>query len=151
MEAVPEEGGARWRVLRLLAGVAAGLAIGFALEHFVASRLVELDRAAHQSYEARLAARAEAANLLDLVAVGLFGSTAGLGVAIVLSGRRSLALQEFPPPGAWSWGGRRKLSGPRALAFAKVSIGLGVALVLTSAAGGGLVWYMAAVVRACKR
>jgi hypothetical protein len=139
------------RVLRLAAVVALALALGLVAQELVTARFLELDAQAHRSYPDRLAARQELATWIAVLGGGTFGATTALGVCIVFACRRSLALLEFPPPGLWSWGGPSKVTGPRAAGLAKVGLGLGVVLVLASVTGGSLVWYMAAVLRACRR
>jgi len=84
------------------------------------------------------------------MAVAVFGLTAAVGVGVVAACRRAAALEIFPPPGIWSWGTRRVVTGPAARRFARVGIGLGAVLVAASLAGGGLLWYAGAVVRACR-
>jgi hypothetical protein len=69
---------------------------------------------------------------------------------MILACRRSLQTLEFPPSGLWSWGGPRRVTGERARIFARVGIGLAAVLIAASAAGGGLAWYAAAVLRACR-
>ena len=84
------------------------------------------------------------------LAVAVFGATAAVGVAAIAACLKSLRLGVFPAPGTWSWALRHKLTGRQAVLAARVGMGLGATLVLVSAAGGGLLWYMAAVVRACR-
>ena len=95
-------------------------------------------------------ARAELAGILRAVAVGVFGSTGALGVAIFASGRRALREERFPPSGVWSWGAPRIVTGPRARTMARAAMGLALALVLLSLAGGALTWYIASVLLACR-
>jgi hypothetical protein len=139
---------ARRALLVRLAGVAAAIALGLVLQRWLTERLADIDALAKTDL---LAARAELASICELGSVSVFGLTGAVGVMIVLSCRRSLALQQFPPPGRWSWGSARAVvTGPRARNLAHVGIALGVTLVLASAAGGGLLWYMARVLRACR-
>jgi hypothetical protein len=149
MEAAPIPAGLALRALLVrLAIVAAAIAAGLALQHVLSARLARIDALARTDL---LAARAELARIFEIASVAVFGLTGTIGVMIVLSCRRSLALQQFPPPGRWSWGSARAVvTGPRARSLARVGIVLGVTLVLASAAGGGLMWYMAAVLRACR-
>jgi hypothetical protein len=90
------------------------------------------------------------ARVFQVASVVVFGLTGALGVTVTLSCRRSLAREEFPPPGLWSWGARRVVTGAAARRLARIGMGLGITLALASAAGGGLLWYMAAVLRACR-
>ena len=147
LEANPERRLAR-RDLWLRALVLAGaIALGLALQQVLARRLEELDALAKTDL---LRARAELATLLKGIAVALFGLTGAVGAGVIASSRRALALGQFPAPGRWSWGARRVVSGVAAQRFARVGIGLGVLLIAASAAGGGLLWYMASVVAACR-
>jgi hypothetical protein len=137
---------------RALAGrlvvLAAAVAAGLALQHVLAERLASIDALSKRDM---LAARAELAQLFQIASVSVFGLTGALGVTIVLASRKAVALQQFPPPGRLSWGGARAIvSGPRAVTLARVGMGLGATLVVASAAGGGLMWYMALVLRACR-
>ncbi len=127
--------------------VAAALAVGLLLQRGLAARL-EAIRVLSQTD--MLAARAELAFVLQVVAVAVFGSTGMLGVALIAASWRAIRLEHFPPPGAWSWRSARVVTGPRARRLALVSLALAAALVLCSAAGGALTWYMAAVLLACK-
>ncbi|MEW6270714.1 MAG: hypothetical protein AB1689_15635, partial [Thermodesulfobacteriota bacterium] len=56
----------------------------------------------------------------------------------------------FPPPGVWSWGASRVVTGPRARTFARLTIGLAAALVACSLTGLGLVLYVARVLLDCR-
>jgi hypothetical protein len=112
-----------------LAVLVAAIAVGLLLQHLLALRLAALDDLARTDL---LRARAELASLMQGIAVLVFGLTGGLGVGIVLSSRR------------------RVVTAPAARRLAQIGIALGVLLVAASAAGGGLLWYMAAVVRACR-
>jgi hypothetical protein len=133
-------------VLRLVV-LAAAIGAGLVLQHLLSRRLEELDTLARTDV---LRARAELATLLQVIAVLVFGLTGALGVSLVVSCRRAVAAERFPPPGLWSWGARRVVSGPAARRLAQLGLALGVLLFAASAAGGGLLWYMAAVVRACR-
>ncbi|MFI5316474.1 MAG: hypothetical protein ACHQ6T_12295 [Myxococcota bacterium] len=138
---------ARRGLLTRLGVLAGAVAVGVALQRLLAAHLQSIQDLSRTDM---LAARAELARLFELASVCVFGLTGALGVGIVLSSRRSLALLQFPPPGAWSWGSRRVVTGLPARKMALAGVGLGVTLVLASAAGGGLLWYMATVLRACR-
>ena len=136
------------RALLVRLGVLAGaICLGLVLQHLLALRLEELDALARTDV---LRARAELATLMQVIAVLVFGLTAALGVSLVVSCRRAVAEERFPPPGVWSWGARRVVSGAAARRLARLGVALGALLFAASAAGGGLLWYMAAVVRACR-
>ncbi|HXK25563.1 MAG TPA: hypothetical protein VMS55_23040 [Myxococcota bacterium] len=135
------------QLLPRLAVLAAAVALGLLLQRVVAARLDEIQALSAQDV---IRARAELATLLRVGGALLFGFTAATGLAIVASSRRALATGRFPPPGFWSWGTRRVTTGPRARTLARTSLVLGTMLVACSAAGGGLVWYMASVLLACK-
>lgn len=138
----------RRALLARLAALAVAIAGGLALQHVLAARLAEIDALSKTDM---LAARAELARIFQIASVSVFGLTGALGVVVVLASRRASALQQFPPPGRLSWGSARPVvTGPRAVTCARIGIALGVTLVLASAAGGGLMWYMAAVLRACR-
>lgn len=131
-----------------LAVVACAVAAGLALQHVLAARLASIDALAKTDL---LAARAQLALIFEVASVSVFGATGAVGVMIAFACRRSLALQQFPPPGRWSWGSAPGVvTGSRAQRLARIGIALGATLVLASAAGGGLLWYMAAVLRACR-
>ena len=131
------------RALVLLASAALGLL----LARILAIRLDAIRALAEVDV---IAARAELAFLLQLLAVGGFGSTVLLGVALALASRRAMRLAVFPPPGVFRWRSARVVTGPRARPLALVSLALAIALTLASLAGGGLTWYMAGRLLACK-
>ena len=143
----PQPAGSRRALWIRLAAIAGAVALGLALQQVLGARLAEIDALAQSDV---IRARAELAGILRVVAVGLFGLTAGLGVAMLLSGRRALAEGSFPPSGAWSFGALRQTTGPRALRLARASIAAAIALILCSIAGGALTWYMASVLLACR-
>jgi hypothetical protein len=134
-------------VLARVAILAAAVTAGLVLHAVLAARL---DAIQALSQTDLLAARASLAQILEVTAVGLFGATGALGVAIVLACRKSLALLHTPAPGRLSWGARKAVTGPPARRRARIGMALGIALVLASAAAGGLTWYMAVVLRACR-
>jgi hypothetical protein len=127
--------------------VALAIALGLLLQRVVTARLEEIQALSNQDV---LRARAELAALLRVGGALLFGFVAATGLAIAASARRALATGQFPPPGIWSWGTRQRVTGPRAHTLAKTSLVLGGLLVACSAAAGGLVWYMASVLLACR-
>jgi hypothetical protein len=129
-----------------LAIVALAVVLGLLLQRVVAARLDEIQALSSRDV---LRARAELAALLRVGGALLFGFVAATGIAIAMSARRALATGQFPPPGVWSWGARRVVTGPRAHALARISLVLGALLVACSAAAGGLVWYTASVLLAC--
>jgi len=131
------------RALVLLASVAVGLLLARVLA-------IRLDAIRALAQVDVIAARAELAFLLHLLAVGVFGSTALLGVALALASRRAMRLAVFPPPGVVRWRSARVVTGPRARPLALLSLALAIALMLASLAGGGLTWYMAGRLLACK-
>jgi hypothetical protein len=133
-------------LLRLVV-LAGAVGVGLWLQRVLMLRLEALDELAKTDV---LRARAELATLLQVLAVLVFGLTAALGASIAVSCRRAIAEERFPPPGVWSWGSRRVMTGPAARRMAQIGVGLGAAIFAASAAGGGLLWYMAVVVRACR-
>jgi len=130
-----------------LAVVALAVALGLLLQRVVSGRLAEIQALASQDV---IRARAELAALLRVGGASLFGFVALTGLAIVASARRALATGQFPPPGLWSWGTRRITTGPRARTLARTGLVLGSMLIALSAAAGGLVWYMASALLACR-
>src|SRR5262245_47394511 len=147
MTAAPPTGAARRGVLVRLGALAAAIAIGLALQGVVRGELAALEKRAETDV---IAARAELAGWLRVGGALLFGLTGAIGVSIVLSSRRSLREERFPAPGVWSWGGARAVTGPAARRFASVGLALGTLLVVCSALAGGLTWYMAATLLACR-
>ena len=138
--------GARHWVPRL-AVLAAAVALGLLLQRVVAARLAEIQAL---SAENVIRARMELASLLRVGSVLLFGFTGATGLVIVASSRRALAVGRYPPPGVWSWGATHVYTGPRALTLARASLVLGALLIACSATAGGLVWYVAATLLACR-
>lgn len=136
--------GLRFRVAVVLGAIALGLVAQQLLSEYL-WKIHELSRTD------LLQARAALARVLEIASVVVFGLTGSVGVAMLRSARRSLALERFPVSDLWSWGSRRApVTGPRALALARVGLALAIALILASCAGGALTWYMAAVLRACR-
>jgi len=132
--------------LRLLV-LAAAVALGLALQRVLQARfesIVEL------SQRDMLAARAELAHLFQIVGTAVFGLTGALGVAFAVSCRRPMEARQFPPPGLLSLGARRITTGPRAQTLTRIGLGLGIALLAASLAAGAMIWYMAAVLLACR-
>jgi hypothetical protein len=130
-----------------LATLLLAVALGLALQQILRVRLDEIQAlAAHDV----IRARAELAGILRAVAIGVFGSTGALGIAIFASGRRAWREERFPPSGPWSWGAARIVSGPRARSMARAAMGLAVALVFLSFVGAVLSWYIASVLLACR-
>jgi hypothetical protein len=123
------------------------IALGLVLQGWLVGFLEQIQL---RSKTDMLGARAELAGVFQWGGLLLFGLTAATGVGVVATCRRGLALGVFPPPGLWSLGGVRQLTGPRARNALWVGIALGVLLVVTSAAAGGLAWYMGMVLRACR-
>ena len=131
----------------LCAAVALAVLLGLALQHVLRTRLDEIQSLASHDV---IRARAELAGILQIVAVGVFGTTGALGVAIFLSSRRAFWEERFPPSGAWSWSAPRVVTGPQARRMARIGMGLALVLVLASLAGATLTWYMAGVLLACR-
>lgn len=130
-----------------LAILAAAVAIGLVLQHALGVRLAGIEDLATRDV---VAARAELARLLQIVGGIVFGGTFGVGVSMALASRRALARAEFPPPGVWSWGASRRVTGPRARTLARVWLALASAVALLSAAGLALSFYAAEILLACR-
>lgn len=135
--------GVRSRVLV----IAAAIAIGLALHAVVAARLEQIEELSRRDV---VAARAQLAAMLQVVAIGLFGGIAALGCWLVRVSHRSRAVGVFPPPGAWSFGPARRVEGDAARRMATLLRALAIALVGLSIAGGALTWYMAQTLLACR-
>jgi hypothetical protein len=134
-----------WRTRLLLLGGA--LALGLVFQHLLGARL---DAILERSKVDMLAARAELAWLIRGVGVGVFGLTGGLGVVMTHSCRSPGTAERFPPPGLMSLGARHVVTGPTARLMTGVGLGLGLVLLFASLAGAALVWYMGAVLLACR-
>ncbi len=139
-------GNARLYVPRLLL-VAGAIGLGLWLQGLVAARLEAIQALADEDV---VRARAELAGLLRIGGTLLFGMTGVTGLSIVAASRRALASGRFPPPGLWSWGASRVVTGPHARRLARGGVVLGSLLVACSLAAGGLTWHMAAVLLACR-
>jgi hypothetical protein len=142
----PVRGNARLFFSRLVV-LAGAVALGLGLQSVVADRLAEIQALAGVDV---VRARGELATLLRIGGALLFGLTGVTGLSIVASSRRALRAERFPPPGVWSWGAAHIVSGPRARTYARFGVALGAVLLACSLAGGGLTWYMAAVLVACR-
>lgn len=127
--------------------LAIAVLLGLALQHVLQARLDEIQALASHDV---IRARAELAGILRAVGTLVFGSTGALGVALFAAGRRAFREERFPPPGPWSWGARRIITGPRARAMARAAMGLAVGLVLLSVASGTFTWYIASVLLTCR-
>ncbi|HSD27694.1 MAG TPA: hypothetical protein VLL75_10360 [Vicinamibacteria bacterium] len=132
--------------LRLVV-IAGAIGAGLCLQQVLAARLEAIDALSRQDL---LAARAELATLLRVVGVLVFGMTGSVGISMLLASRKALEAGQFPPPGAWSWGAARITRGERARTLARVGMALGVAVAGCSAAGGWMMWFLAARLLACR-
>ncbi|MEX2205900.1 MAG: hypothetical protein WEF50_06690 [Myxococcota bacterium] len=110
-------------VARRFLVLAGAIALGLVLQDLLRARL---DAIAALSERDMLAARAELALVFRVVSTLVFGVTGALGAAIAGSSRRM-----------------RDVRG-------RLGVGVGIALVVLSAAAFALVWYMAAVLAACR-
>jgi hypothetical protein len=137
----------RRALLVRLAVIVGAVALGLALQRVVEARLAEIGALAESDV---IRARAELAGILRFVAVGLFGGTGALGVALFAAGRRGLAEGCFPPPGIWAWGAVRRATGAPARRLARAALAAAAALVVCSLAGGALTWHIASVLLACR-
>lgn len=127
--------------------LAGAVALGLVLQQLLSERLEAIVDHSHRDL---LAARAELAGLLQAVGLPVFGLTAALGATMAWTCRQPSRALRFPPPGLLSFGGRSFVSGPLAPTLTRIGLALGVLLVAASLAAGGLVWYMAAVLLACR-
>lgn len=113
----------RAALARRLLVLSVAIALGLVLQDVLRARL---DAIWELSQRDMLAARAELAWVFRVVGTLVFGVTGALGVAIAWSSRHARD------------------------ARARLGVGLGVALLLASAAGLALIWFMAAVLAACR-
>ena len=123
--ATPEiaPGGKRALLARRLLVLSGAVALGLVLQDVLRARL---DAIAALSERDMLAARAELALVFRVVGTLVFGTTCALGVAIAQSSRRRRDARE------------------------RLGVAVGLALVVLSAAAFALIWYMAAVLAACR-
>ena len=135
--------GVRQRLLIMLGAAALGLV----LNRFVQQHLATLETMARSD---PLTARAQLAGEVRAGGVALFVVTAALGVAVTAASTRSRRLLRFPPPGMWSWGVARTVSGPAARRYAGLGIALGIALIACSLVGGALAWETGTRLLACR-
>lgn len=140
---------ARWRPLLLRLTVLAGaVGVGLLLQALLAERLAAIT--AHAEHDV-VAARRELAFLMRGVALPVLALTMALGAALARSAHGALREERFPPAGSRLWGrGRQVLTGAPARRFARIGIGLGVALALCSLAAAGLLWWMTYVLLLCR-
>jgi hypothetical protein len=130
-----------------LAVLAGAIALGLALQGVVGARLAEIQELAERDV---VAARQQLGAILRVVAIGLFGGLTALGGWMAWASWRSLADGVFPPRGAWGFGSAGRLEGAAARRAAGAMLGLAIALAVLSLVGGGLTWYMAATLIACR-
>jgi hypothetical protein len=135
----------RWAATGATLALAVGL--GLPLQHVLQIRLGQIQALASHDV---LRARAELAGMLHAVAIGVFGFTGALGIALFMANRRAHREERFPPSGVWSWHSQRVVTGPRARTLARAAMALASLLVLLSIAGAGLTWYVASVLLACR-
>lgn len=137
----------RTAILRRLLILAMAVAIGLALQHVLRARLDEIVELSHGNM---LAARAELGWLFRIVGTAVFGLTGGLGIVFAVACRHPSEALQFPPPGLLSVDAARLTTGPRAQTLTRIGLGLGITLFAVSLLGGTLMWYMAAVLFACR-
>jgi hypothetical protein len=130
--------------LLLLAGA---IVLGLVFQHLLGAWLDEI---VERSKVDMLAARADLAWLIRSVGAGVFGLTGALGAAMAHACRAPGVAERFPPPGLMSLGARHVITGPTARVMTGVGLGLGLVLLVASLAGAALVWYMGAVLLACR-
>jgi len=101
----------------------AAIALGLVLQDLLRARLDAIAELAERDV---IQARAELAFVFQVVGTLVFGVTGALGVAIAASSRHARD------------------------ARTRLGLGLGIALLVASLAGAALIWYMAAVLLACR-
>lgn len=133
-----------WLRIALFGGAAL---FGLVLNHFVQQHLATL-----QAFAASdpIAARRQLAWEIRIGGLGVFGVVLALGVAIVPMALRAARDERFPPPGMWSVGAARVVTGPTARMASRFVAVLGVLLVVCAAAGGWLSWEMGTKLLACR-
>jgi hypothetical protein len=105
-----------------LAALALAIALGLWGQSWLRDYLAQIQEYAKTDL---LGARAWLARVFEIGGLLVFGSTAAVGVGVMLSSRRRPGMR-------------------------RIGLALGVVLVAASAAGAGLSWYAAAVLRACR-
>lgn len=143
----PTDGGS-WRhwAPRLLV-LAGAVAAGLALQTVIRARVDGIQALAASDV---IAARAQLAHLLQVVGGGVLAITTAFGVALFVAARRAVATAVFPPPGVWSWGAPRTVTGPRAVTFGRLMLALAAALVACSLTGLGMVFFIAQRLLQCR-
>lgn len=123
--ATPEiaSGAKRALLARRLLVLSGAVALGLVLQDALRARL---DAIAALSERDMLAARAQLALLFRVVGTLVFGTTCALGVAIAQKSRHRRDARE------------------------RLGVAVGLALIVLSAAAFALIWYMAAVLAACR-
>jgi hypothetical protein len=134
-------------LLARIAVLVLAIGVGLVLQRALARELETIRVLAETDV---LAARAQLAAWLRIGGAALFGLTGAVGVAVIASSRRAIAEGRFPPPGLWSWGAARIVTGKAALRMGWIGIGLGAALLLCSAIAAVLTWEMGAMLLACR-
>jgi hypothetical protein len=133
-----------WRLVGLV--TAAGLT-GLLANHAVQLHLAALQELARTD---PIAARTQLAMEVRLGGLALFVLTGAFGAALVPASVRAARDERFPPPGVWSTGATRLLTGTPARRAAWVGAALGVLLVACSLAGGWLAWEIGSRLLACR-
>jgi hypothetical protein len=144
---LPSPPAARLAVRRQLALLGGAVVVGLGLNHFVQIHLATLQVLAATD---PIAARARFAAEIRVGGLGLFALTGLLGVAIIAAARRGIRELRFPPPGVWSWGGARTVTGAAVRPIALVVAILGALLIVCSLAGAALSWEMGTRLLACR-
>lgn len=137
---------ARWLWIRvgvIVGAVLVGLCLNYALQGHLAT-LAMLARTDP------IAARAELAREVRSGGLAIFATVGALGLALVAASRRAIRDEIFPPPGAWSWGAIRTVTGASARRIARVTLVLAIVLVLAALAGGWVSWEMGTRLLACR-
>lgn len=135
------------RMLWLRIGLfTAAILLGLLLNHLVQGHLAALERLAVAD---PIRARAALAREIRVGGLVVFGSVLALGLSLVPAALHAARTERFPPPGMWSWGATRVLTGPEARRAAHAGLVLGVLLAACAVAGGWLSWEMGARLLAC--
>ena len=144
---LPSPPATRRATLRQLALFGGAALVGLGMNHLVQAHLATLQALAATD---PIAARARFAIEIRVGGLGLFALTGLLGVAIIGAARRGIRELCFPPPGMWSWGGARTVTGAAVRPIALVVAVLGALLIACSLAGAALSWEMGTRLLACR-
>lgn len=138
---------ARPAASRLLLVMAGALLAGLVLNQLGQHHLAFLEAWAASD---PIGARHRLAWEIRIGGLGIFTTIFALGCAFVATAMRALRTDRFPPPGVFSIGTVRVVTGPAARFAAAVVVVLAVLLMACAGLGGWLSWEMGARLIACR-